>query len=182
MPIRSKVLDLPDGVRAELDRRLASNGFGGYDELTAWLAEQDHGVEVSRSSLGRYGKSLESRLGRLQDSARLSEMIVETMPDSEAAMGQASLALAQSQIMDVLYFLREADDETDPGEQLKLLHSASQSLSQLARAGVTVKKYADSVRVKAQAAEAAVGERLSKKGLGAEDVAFVRQQILGVVA
>lgn len=178
MGARSKVLDLPDDVRTELERRLVGSGFGGYDDLAAWMAEQ--GYAVSRSSLGRYGKSLEQRMGRLRDSARLSEMIVEQMPDAEGAMGQASLALAQSQIMDVLYFLREADDESDPGEQLKLLRSASLSLAQLARAGVTVKKYADDVRARAQAAAEAVDRLTSSSGLSDEAAAAIRAKILGI--
>ena len=180
MPARSKVLDLPDAVRAELDRRLAARGFGGYDELTAWLAEQDTDVEVSRSSLGRYGKSLEARLGRLQDSARLSEMIVEHMPDAEGMVGQASLALAQSQVMDVLYFLGEADEESDPAERLKLLRSASLSLSQLARAGVTVKKYAADVRARAQAAAAEVDSVAQAGGLTDAAADKIKRIILGI--
>ena len=180
MPGRSRVLDLPAAVRAELDRRLAANGFAGYDELTAWLAEQDHDVEVSRSSLGRYGKSLESRLGRLHDSAKLSELIVTQMPDAEGQMGQASLALAQSQIMDVLYFLGEADEESDPAERLKLLRSASLSLAQLARAGVTVKKYADDVRARAEAAAAAIDDLTRGSGLSDEAANAIRAKVLGI--
>ena len=180
MPARSKVLDLPDDVRAELDRRLQANGFSGYDELTAWLAAQDTDVDVSRSSLGRYGKSLESKMGRLSDSARLSEMIVTQMPDAEGQMGQASLALAQSQVMDVLYFLGEADDETDPAERMKLLHQASQSLAQLARAGVTVKKYAADVRRQVEAAAAAVDELARESGLSDDAAGAIRAKILGI--
>lgn len=180
MPARSKILDLPDAVRVELDRRLSSNGFSGYDELTAWLNDQEHDVDISRSSLGRYGKSLEARLGRLQDSARLSEMIVEHMPDAEGAMGQASVALAQSQVMDVLYFLGEAEDTVDPEERLKLLRSASLSLSQLARAGVTVKKYASDVRERARAVAAEVGDVVRKAGLSDEAADLINRKILGV--
>lgn len=178
MGARSKVLDLPDDVRAELDRRLVSGGFRDYDALTAWLTEQ--GAEISRSSLGRYGKDLESRLGRLRDSAKLSEMIVEQMPDAEGAVGQASLALAQSQIMDVLYFLGEADEESDPAERLRLLRSASLSLAQLARAGVTVKKYADDVRARATAAADAVDRLTKSSGLSDEAASVIRSKILGI--
>lgn len=54
---RSSVHSLPPAVRAEVERRLALNGFRGYEELAEELRGQ--GFIVSKSALHRFGKKLE---------------------------------------------------------------------------------------------------------------------------
>ena len=40
MPARSKITQLPDEIRAELERRLITGGFSDYSSLELWLRDQ----------------------------------------------------------------------------------------------------------------------------------------------
>lgn len=66
MPRISSIARLPQRVRADLDRRLIANGFGGYLAIEDELRAQGY-TKISRSALGRYGKELKHRiqLGRV---------------------------------------------------------------------------------------------------------------------
>lgn len=57
MPSTPRILRLPDGVRADLDDRIRSNGYGGYVALSEWLAAT-HRISISKTALGNYGKAL----------------------------------------------------------------------------------------------------------------------------
>ena len=62
MPPRSKVYDLPQELRDELNERLVTSGFQGYEALTEWLAE--NGFKLSRSAVHRYGSALQEEFER----------------------------------------------------------------------------------------------------------------------
>ena len=64
MPQRSKILTLPDNVKADLNNRLISGGFAGYEALSEWLISE--GYEISKSALHRYGTEFEQRLGAIR--------------------------------------------------------------------------------------------------------------------
>lgn len=51
---------LPQAVRETLDRKLSTQHFSGYIELSRWLASEGH--VVSKSAVHRYGAKLELRL------------------------------------------------------------------------------------------------------------------------
>ena len=173
MPARSKVHQLPPEVKAELDAELVARHFSDYEELAVWLGEK--GYEVSKSSLGRYGLGFQQRVQALRMAREQATAIVAEMGDDAGDMGEALTAVAQEKIFSTLI-----DMEVDPGSVD--LDKLVNSIAKLNSTSVQQKKWRLEARRKAEAAAAAVEERTAQKGLGADDVAFIRQQILGVVA
>lgn len=172
MPKRSAVNDLPESVRAELDQRLISNGFAGYEGLSDWLAEQ--GFAISKSALHRYGQPFEARIQALKMATDQARAIVESSPDDEGAVSEALMRLVQEKLFQVML-----DFQVDPDKPLNLA-SAAKAVAELSRATVTQKKWQAEVRAKAEAAAAAVERIATSGGLSRESVEDIRRAILGV--
>ena len=118
MARRGKVLVLPSGVRKRLDALLIECGFLGYAELTEWLEQQ--GETGSRSSLQRYGQSLERRIEQVRLATEQAEALVRANPDDTGAVADASQRLFE---------LMLASEEGD----LKALAAAARALAETAR-------------------------------------------------
>ncbi|MEL7170786.1 MAG: DUF3486 family protein [Bacteroidota bacterium] len=172
MPPRSKVLDLPTGVKEELDRRLVAGGFQDYSGLAAWLAEQ--GYELSRSAVHRYGKTFEERLGALRVASEQAKIVVREMGDT-GEMGEALTAIAQERTFRLLM-----DMEIDPEEvdYPKLVRA----IAQLNATNVQQKKWRDDVQQRARKAADEVDALTRKAGLSDDAAAAIRAKILGVAS
>src|SRR5690606_36058577 len=83
MPPRSKIEQLPDDVRAELDRKLIEDGFRNYVELAQWLTDRGHAS--GKSAVGAYG---ECREGHPSDHA--GELCVQQAVAASRGQGGAS--------------------------------------------------------------------------------------------
>ena len=128
MPARSKVSQLPADIRSELDRRLVERAFSGYVELSSWLAE--NGYAIGKSALAEHGGRLERKIEAIRIATEQAQAIVAGAPDSEGAVSEAMLRLAQERLFTLL---TEAD-----GGSLKEVASAARAIADMARAGVTV--------------------------------------------
>lgn len=173
MTQRSRIELLPDAVLNELNERLVKGRFSGYDELTQWL--KDQGLEISRSALHRYGQKFEDKLAALKLSTDQARAVVTASPDDEGAMNEALMRLIQEKLFGILI---------DMNIDVKRINisSLTKSVAELARASVTQKKYAETVKEKANAAAASI-ERIAKKGgLSKGAVAEIRREILGIPA
>ena len=171
MPPRSKVELLPDAVLNELNERLVKGRFSGYVALSDWL--KGEGYEIGKSALHEYGQSYEDKLGRLKLAGEQARAIVAAAPDDEGAMNEALMRLIQEKLFGILM---------DMNVDVKRINisSLAKSVAELARASVTQKKYAETVREKAKAAVASI-ERIAKKGgLSKGAVAEIRREILGI--
>jgi hypothetical protein len=171
MPPRPSITQLPEDVRAELDRRLLSNSFSGYVALAEWLAEQ--GYTISKSALHRYGQQFEARMAALKLATAQAKAIAEAVADDEGAMGEALTRLAQEKAFAVLLRM----EETPGGISLPAL---GRMIADLNRAGISVKKYMAEVRAKSQATAEAVAAEVRQAGLSAETVELIRRRILGI--
>lgn len=171
MAARSKVLQLPEDVRQELEQKLIKNGFGGYVALEDWLAE--HGYEISKSALQRWGASFEERVDALRIATQQAKAIVKASPDDEGDMSEALMRLMQERIFNALVTL-----EVDPKKVN--LGSLAKALAPIARASIAQKKYASEVRERATAAAAAVDAAVKTGGLSADTASDLRRQILGI--
>lgn len=172
MVARSAVTQLPDEIRAELDRRLVASGFGGYVQLSDWLAEQ--GLEISKSSLQRYGSQFEKKLGALRVASQQAKAIAEAVGDDQNAMGEALVNLAQEKAFQVLMDM-DIDAETQDFSKL------TRSIAELNRAAVQQKKFAEEVRAKVEAKFKSLEEGATATGLDAETLNRVRQEIYGLL-
>lgn len=171
---RSKVDLLPQEVRAELERRLLGQAFGGYDELVEWLGGQ--GYEISRSAVHRFGQRFEERAKALRLVTEQAKVLVEAAPDDESAVSEALIRLTQEKCFTLLL-----EAEIDPAKVNfpKLV----QNIGQLTRAQVYRSKHAADIRreTATQAAEVA-GREARNAGLSADKVDAIRREILGIAA
>lgn len=174
MGVRSKIVDLPADKREELERRLIDGGFRGYVELEAWLAQ--HGHEISKSAIHRYGSKLEEKIARLKASAERARYVVESSPDIADNMAQATMRLLQEK----LYVVLEEMDDLDP-ESVDLV-KLSKAMAPLVRASIAQKQYAQEVAERARAAADMADRIASKGGLSSDAAAEIRRAILGVAA
>lgn len=172
MPKRSKVTGLPEKIRAELDKRLIRKGFGGYTELSAWLAEQ--GYEISRSSLHRYGQEFEEKLAAIKIATEQARAITEAAGDREGAMTDALIRLIQQKSFDVLVGLS--------GEKGKEnLPKMGIMIARLASAAVKQKKWMEEAR-RAALTEAAekIGKTAKREGVSEKTIQKIRRDLLGM--
>lgn len=61
MPMRPRIDALPTQVRAQLDQRLAADGYGGIVAASAWL--RSLGYPIGKSAVGIHAKRLKAQLG-----------------------------------------------------------------------------------------------------------------------
>ncbi len=174
MPARSKVSTLPDDVRAELDRRLVEGGFGGYVELSEWLAGR--GCHVSKSSLQRHGATLERRIEQTRIATESARTLVEAVPDDAGAMSLATLRMAQQRIFDLLL---AAEDGS-----LQDVSRAARAVAELGRATGSVQRDRRAILAeaadRAESAALAESEKAGRK-LSPASLRTIREQVYGIV-
>ena len=106
--VSSTVDRLPDGVRAELDLRLADTA-NTYSELSDWLKSE--GYEISRSAIGRYAIRTTTAAQRVAETIQRTQAIakaVEEHPDLDYTKA-ASLVYVDG----LMRRLSTAEDEFD---------------------------------------------------------------------
>lgn len=172
MPPPSKVMQLPEPIRDELNARLIAAGFAGYEGLVAWLEERGH--EISVSALHRYGQAFGKRLAALKVATEQARAIAEATGDDEGRLGDALTSLVQQKAFEVLV---EMDDVGDVD-----LVSLGTMLSRLNKTAVTQKQWIAQVREKAQRAADEAAAIAREGGLSDEAAEQIRAKILGVAA
>lgn len=174
MPPRSKIEGLPEELRREVDRRLLENGFSNYVEMAEWL--NDLGYEISKSSLGRHGKTIKDRVDMVRIATEHARVIVEEAPDDEGAMNEALLRLTQERLFQVmLAFDANKIEDMD-------LSKITRAIADLGRASINQKKWKAEVRRKAQAAAEAVEEIARGDGASDDFIATMKQKVLEIAA
>ncbi len=171
MPPRSKVGQLPEEIRRALEQKLIVSGFGDYEALAAWLAEQ--GYAISKSSLHRFGQTFEDKCSTLRIATQQAKAIVESTPDDEGAMAEALMRLMQEKLFTILL-----DMEVDPTKVN--IGAVAKALAPIARASIALKKYSMEVRDRARAAADAVDRIAASGGLTKEGAEQLREEILGI--
>ena len=166
---RSKVEDLPVDVRDELDQRLFKGNFSGYLHLERWLRE--HGYEIGKSSLHRYGSRLEESMAQLRRSTEQAKALVAASPDEAGDMTEATMRLMQEKLFSLLM---EVDLDPESADLAKI----AKALAPLARAQIALKKFSTEVRDRL---EKVVDEQAKAQGMTDEQARFWREKFLGVV-
>lgn len=168
---------LPVDIKTELDNLLIQNGFGGYAALSEWLKSQ--GYEISKSSLGEYGKDFKGRLGALRTSREMAIAFRDSLPDDQGAQAEMLTTLAQdvsfSFMLKVQDFTNSSASEDEINEMKGLASVVSnvvRSAAQLNRSDMAIKKQMSEMRTKVVALE-------GKPGMDAETLAAVQREIFG---
>ncbi len=168
MAPRSAVFDLASEHKEELDSRLVKGGFRGYMDLAEWL--QDLGYDISKSSVHRYGKDFEDRLGTLKIVTEQCKAVVAQSPDEQGVVNEALIRLVQEQVFSMLM-------DVDVSFKAKDIASLTRAVANISRASVSQKRLMNEYRERiADKAE----KTAIQKGLSKEDANFLRSQILGV--
>jgi len=179
MPAPSKIAQLPDDVRLDLDKRLTGNAFGDHVALSAWLSEQ--GYEISKSAVGRHSQQLKRRLDAIRASTDAARLIAAEAADDADERAGATISLLQTEVFEVLLLLREAEEEDDAATRVKLLSRASRAVADLTRASIVQKKWAAETRTKVLAEAAGrVEDAARAQGMTDEQARFWREKVLGV--
>jgi len=145
MPPRPKVLQLPDDLKAALDRELIRRGFADYHALEAWInAElEKRGLEMTLSQAGlqRYGVKFSERLTRLQEATQMAKAVAEAAGDDEGALNEATLRLAQEHVFQLLLDMEQGGEETR-----KYIPKLTRAVADMSRASVQQNKFRDEVK------------------------------------
>jgi len=78
--VKSRVDELPDDIRKNLDEMLADVNYT-YQEIADKITEA--GYEISKSSIGRYALRQNAVIKRLKEAAEQTRVIVETMKENQ---------------------------------------------------------------------------------------------------
>ena len=179
MPPPSKIHMLDEDTRRELEDKIVANGFGGYVQLSEWLA--DKGYSIGKSAVGQYGQSLERRLAAIKTSTEAARLITAAAPDDADERSNAIISLVQTEIFESLLALQEAEDETDPGKKIEILGKAAKNIATLTRASVTRNKWAQEVKSKLNAARDEVRRLVEGAGMSEETMEAIDRRLQGVV-
>jgi hypothetical protein len=178
---RSKVSQLPEDVRKELDAALVKRGFSGYDALETWL--HGLGIEISKSSIHRYGKALERKLSAIKASTEAARLIAQEAPDDASMREGAVMSMLSTEIFEMLVNLQEAEETDDPVARAKVLSSLAKNVATLTRASVHQKRHEMEIRAKCQAVADRLEAAAKKKGgLTGKTVDAIKREILGIAA
>jgi len=181
MAKRSKVYDLPPELRDELNERLVSTGFQGYEALAEWLG--GHGFKVSRSSVQRYGQDLQEEfdeaMGDVRKTTELARAMASDQEDESGHLIDATARMVQDQLLRITIAMRKAEE--DPAKAAKQLGSVTKALADIGRVSLSQKKWARELReeVAREAADKAT-EVAKRGGLSAEVVNDLRRELLGI--
>lgn len=172
MPQRSKIITLPEEVKAELDSRLLAGKFCDYSALAVWL--QDQGYDISRSAVHRYGQNFEERLAAITVATEQARAVAEAAKDDEGNMNEALIRLVQTKAFDALI-------DADSAESLPKMGTM---IAKLSKAAVDQKKWMADVKKKAQAAVENIEKKTStggKRSLDAETMRIIKEEVYGIV-
>lgn len=96
----SSIETLPTEVRIWFDQQLITLGFRNYSELAQSLNEQ--GYQISRSAVGRYAKSLKSRVKQQKEKAEVIRSLADVFEDDAPAIMQGAMGSALTAVMDAI--------------------------------------------------------------------------------
>src|SRR5579872_5261648 len=107
--VRYKIRHLPPEVRRELDRRLATDDYVGFRELSHWL-EEEHQQRISPSALHTYFRNnFDPLLRAVKIAAMQSAEIVRVTGGDDDLITRALFRLVQTAIFDLLVQLNKTD-------------------------------------------------------------------------
>lgn len=154
----SAIDSLPEEHRRLLEREMIRRNFADYDGLLLWM--QDNGLEIARSSVGRYGIKLKRRIQAVKNSTDAARMIAEAAPDDSDLRSAAVISLVQSELFEVMVSLQDLD-EAEPGERVGLLKECARSVLDMTKASGLQKKWKQEVEDAVMAAQLDTLKRLA---------------------
>lgn len=163
------VRELPAELIEAINNKLVNEGLT-YQEITDFLNEKGH--NISRSSVGRYGKQFADRLERLKVIREQAKTIVETAEDRPMALAEGANQIAIQMIMETLLKIPNLDGE----EPLKLI----QALAAVERTGTMRERLKLAARRKADDTVKEINDKMAKN-LSKEQLDYISEMVYGIV-
>ncbi|WP_445364407.1 DUF3486 family protein [Microbulbifer sp. ANSA003] len=170
MPQVSKVQRLNTDDKDWLDKELVARGFSGYDELENLCHER--GIDISSSSLHRYGQTFRERLDQVKMITEQARAVVAEAPDDEGAINEALMRLVQEKLFTVI-----RDTQIDGDIPLDKIAKA---IADLGRASVSQKRLAAEARKQLLQEQRQKLDALGDKGGVTEDTKQAIREALGI--
>lgn len=161
---------LPAELVEAINQRLVNGET--YEQIAAYVRGEGH--EISKSSVGRYGKTFLTKLERLKIVREQAKTIVTESKDGPSLeMTEAATQLALQLIMEKLVLTENLDD-TKTGEILKALALLERSAVQREKLKLEAKRKAD------EAMRNIESKTAGKKNLDPETLSYIKEQIYGI--
>lgn len=169
---------LPAAERDHVEAFLQEHGFGDYRQLESELAAR--GIQVSRSSLQRYGAPLERRLAALRAATEQARIIKAESEAGGEDVSRALGSLIQTRLFDALLKLEETDDLS--------IGQIAQMAGNLERVGLARERHVMELESRLKRANAiienatpagTVGEIARKQGVSSEVLEKLRRVLTG---
>jgi hypothetical protein len=177
---RYKINELPEEIIEAVNRQVAS-GKVGYREIADWInqleVKGDDGetITVGKSSVQRYSKEFLAKMDRMRIISEQAKALVEANPDApDTVLVTAANKLAVSVILETLTAAQGAIQ----GEKMT---DVMKALAHLQRATATTEKLRLDYLKKASAAVEEIEAKARTKGIDPETLAFIKEQIYGIV-
>lgn len=120
----SIITKLPDEIRQAIDRKILAGVE--YQDIADWINSM--GVDISRSSVNRYGQRFMSKMEKLRLAREQAKIVLENAKDSPALEGvEAASHMAVQVIMEKLLEMDDIKDakSTDVFKALALLERSA---------------------------------------------------------
>jgi hypothetical protein len=180
-----KVDLLPKKIRAEFDRKLIEQGFGGYQILADWLAEQGH--PVSKDAIGDYSKNLKAQTSKLRVIHNFATAYGYELPDDEGTVAKMLTGLVQvasyRALVQIVSESETLDADSDINGFLRRLETVSRILGGVSRSDVatlTIAKHAADIRAKQEARMNELQAEATGQGISPEFMDRMRREVLGM--
>lgn len=185
MPVVAKVDLLPKKIRADFDRKLIEQGFGGHRSLSDWLKEQGH--PISPEAIADYAKKLKTEIGKLRIIHNFATAYGYELPDDEGVVAKMLTGLVQvasyRALVQIVQESEKLDADSDMNGFLRRLETVSRILGGVSRSDVatlTIAKHAADVRAKQEAKFAELASEGQASGISEEFMARMRREVLGM--
>jgi len=163
---RSRIeVELPHEVRKAVNRLLVEQAT--YEEVSEYL--QERGFDISRSSVGRYGKDFFEMLSRLRVDEAKADALIEG-EDTMALEHAASKLLIQQVITGI------ADSKINVAEVPRIMSD----LAKLQSSSIQREKYRQEIRERTAKVADTVEKKLTKAGVTKEVADAIKREVLGI--
>jgi hypothetical protein len=179
----SSIKKLPKEVQDEITR-LRGVGFT-IKQLVDHLAKIEGIPEISHSAMGRYIQDVDKAVELLQQSRGLGEALIDKLGDApESKTARFNIELVHALLTRLLLSEMDGKPATFSPEDMHFLARVVKDLGAAKKSDVeALQKIEERAAIKARTEAASIAERIGReRGLTADTVKAIREQILGVKA
>lgn len=139
--VSSKIDELPDSLRMEVDRMLADTS-NTYEYISQFL--KGEGYDISKSSVGRYATRTNNAMQRLLEAQAQTDRLIQVIKENpEADYTEAAIIMTMNGLLNKVATAEEEWDEMPLDKAGRLIASLSRTKVYKDRVRQDMKKKAD---------------------------------------